>query len=87
MSKMRPMAGGKEAAMNAASKEQPKSGHTSPAGPKGNSPRSAVGNETKADVKGAQGGMPSDGLKGAMTELQRQHPERWDDIGPHNSRR
>lgn len=82
MSKMRPMAGGKEAAMNTAAKMQPKAGHMAPAGPK--SMASAVGNEKKADVKAAQGGSPADGLGGAMAELKRQHPQRYDDMGPHH---
>jgi hypothetical protein len=51
---------------------------------------SYVGNETKVDMKGAmEGGSRAEGsmnpLKGAVRELQTQHPERYDDHGPHHS--
>lgn len=54
-----------------------KSGHMKPAG---KSSGSAVGNERGTNVKAAQTNMPSDGLKGAMAELTRQHPMRPDDL-------
>jgi hypothetical protein len=50
-------------------------------------PNSAgVGNERKADVRGAQGGQPTDGtdLHGAVCHLGEQHPQRYDDLGPHH---
>jgi hypothetical protein len=42
-----------------------------------------VGNEKKADMHGALEGSPTQGLRGAVDELKKQHPERYDDLGPH----
>ena len=75
---------GEAAKMNRAAEHQPKSGHKRPAAASGGS---EVGNETKADMKGAQGGDASDGLRGAVNELKRQHPIRYDDLGPHHGKR
>lgn len=46
----------------------------------------SVGNETKADMKGAMYGEPTDKnpLRGAVSELKKQHPEKHDDLGPHH---
>jgi hypothetical protein len=78
----------KEAKMNKATGLQEKSGHEKPAHAAG------VGNEKKADVKGAQHGEPTDGqrspgpghthLSGAMHELHSQHPIPYHDHGPHH---
>lgn len=82
---MRPT--GKEAMMNKATGEEPKSGHRAPA------PATGVGNETKADMRGAQEGQPTDKmpigpgsthLKGAVDELRAQHPISYHDHGPHH---
>lgn len=57
-----------------------------PAGPKGDSPKSTVGPETKADMAGAMHGQPTDKnpLHGAIKELGAQHPQSYDDHGPHH---
>jgi hypothetical protein len=70
----------KEAKMNKATGEEPKSGHERPAHAAG------VGNETKADMKGAQEGQPTDKnpLHGAVKELHSQHPHHYSDHGPHH---
>lgn len=80
---MKPVAG--EAKLNHAAAAEPKSGHRPPAGPKGHS--SEVGNETKANVKGAQVGQPMDHMAGAVAELRGQHPHAHDDHGPHHNDR
>lgn len=74
------MAKGKEAMMNRAAAEEPKSGHRRPA------PAASPGNERKADMRGAQLGQPEDGdpLRGASRELRSQHPEHHSDRGPHH---
>ena len=51
--------------------------------------KSDVGNETKADVKGAmEGGSRAEGsmnpLKHAVSDLKKQHPEGYADHGPHH---
>lgn len=55
---------------------------------------SDVGNERKADVKGAQeGGSRAEGmdskphLGGAVRELREQHPIAYNDLGPHHGRK
>jgi len=60
-----------------------------PAGKGGNTPRSEVGNEKKADVRGTQeGGSRAEAacnpLKGAISDLKKQHPEHYADRGPHH---
>ena len=72
--------GEKAGMINSAAASNPKSGHAKPAGPGG------VGNERKADMKGAMNGKPTDmnPLKGAIRELGAQHPHRHDDLGPHH---
>lgn len=47
-----------------------------------------VGNETKADMKGAMLGQPTDKnpLRGALQELGAQHPIKYDDRGPHQGK-
>ena len=79
---MKPVAG--EAKMNKAAESEPKSGHMKAAGPKGMS--SDVGGESKADMKGALMGDPTDGnpLRGATKELHDQHPHSYSDHGPHH---
>lgn len=77
------MGKGSEAKMNRAEAEEPKSGHKRPAHAAG------VGNEKKADVKGAQdGGSMAEAkgsvLSGAMKELHAQHPHHHSDHGPHH---
>lgn len=72
-----------EAKMNKAEVHEPKSGHERPARAAG------VGNERKADVKGAQdGGSMAEAainpLRGAREELHRQHPIAHHDHGPHH---
>ena len=59
---------------------EPRSGHRPPAKASGPGP------ETKADMKGAQMGQPTDRnpLHGAIAELGAQHPTRHDDLGPHH---
>lgn len=54
--------------------------------PKTRSPSAGVGNETKADMRGAQEGNPTDRnpLHGATKELERQHPIKYHDHGPHH---
>lgn len=84
---MKPVAG--EGKMNRAEAKEPKSGHDRPAAAKGGS---EVGNETKANVKGAQMGQPTDGmghvghtgLGHAVAELHTQHPIAYHDHGPHH---
>lgn len=46
----------------------------------------SVGNETKADMRGALEGQPTDKnpLRGAISELHSQHPHKYDDHGPHH---
>lgn len=76
----------KEAKMNKAAGLQEKSGHMAPAKAAG------VGNEKKADMKGAQLGQPTDkgpgpgkvSLSGAVAELKSQHPISYADHGPHH---
>lgn len=76
---------GKEGKMNKAEAREPKAGdHTRPAHAAG------VGNEKKADVRGAQeGGDKAEGagmghLRGAVKELHSQHPHAHHDHGPHH---
>ncbi len=73
---MKPVAG--EAKMNTGEAREPKSGHAKPA------PAASPGGEKKADMKGAIGGSPTDGLSGAVSELKRQHPIAHHDHGPHH---
>lgn len=75
-----------EGMINKAAGEQPKSGHRAPASSGGAATKSDVGNETKANVRGAQMGQPTDGnpLRQAGNELRKQHPIRHDDMGPHH---
>jgi hypothetical protein len=77
-SSVRPVA--KEAKMNKGAQLQEKSGHKPPAKYQG------VGGETKADMKGAQEGSPTDKnpLAGAVRELKSQHPHEYHDHGPHH---
>lgn len=83
MKDMKPVAG--EAKMNRAEEHEPKSGHSRPAAAKGGS---EVGGETKANMRGALEGNPTDGMKGhlghAMDELHSQHPIEHHDHGPHH---
>lgn len=46
----------------------------------------SVGNESKADMKGAMEGQPNEKnpLGGAIRELHSQHPHAYDDHGPHH---
>lgn len=72
-----------ETKMNKAAAHEPKSGHERPAHAAG------VGNERKADVKGAQdGGSMAEAkgsvLHGATKELRAQHPHAHHDHGPHH---
>ena len=83
METMKPVA--KEAKMNKAEAHQPHSGHARPAPPAG------VGNEKKADMKGALQGQPTDGshvghthLGHAVAELHEQHPIAYHEHGPHH---
>lgn len=78
---MRPM--GKESKMNRAESAEPRGGHERPA------PAAGVGNERKADVRGAQMGSPEDGnpLRGATRELHSQHPHQYHEHGPHHGTR
>ena len=76
---------GKEGMMDRAEASEPKSGARAPAASR--EPKSDhVGNEKRADMKGALMGQPTDGnpLRGAMKELSRQHPIKHDDLGPHH---
>lgn len=77
---------GKEGMMNSAAESQPKSGHRPPAAAGKSRSASYVGNETKADMRGAMDGNSTDGspLRGAMRELHSQHPHSYDDLGPHH---
>ena len=43
---------------------------------------SAVGNETKADMRGA--GVGDSSLSGAVGHLRSEHPIKHDDLGPHH---
>ena len=70
---------GKEAMLNKAAGEQPKSGHAKPAG---KASGSNVGRTDKADMAGAFKG--NDPLAGAIAELHAQHPIDYDDLGPHH---
>lgn len=74
---------GAEAKMNRAEAKEPKSGHAAPAAARGGS---EVGNESKANMKGALGGNPTDGnpLRHATAELHAQHPIAHHDHGPHH---
>lgn len=69
----------KEPMMNKAEEAEPKSMHKKPAA-------AGVGNERKADMKGALMGQPEDGnpLRHAVKELHSQHPIKHDDHGPHH---
>jgi hypothetical protein len=80
---------GVEAKMNSAAKDIHKSGGVERPGPAAKRGGSEVGNETKADMAGAQNGRPTDSnpLSGAVKELHSQHPQRYDDLGPHHSSR
>lgn len=77
------MTGG-EAKINKAQESEPHSGHRPPAGAKGMG--SDVGGESKADMKGALDGNPTDGnpLRHAMSHLHEQHPIEHYDHGPHH---
>jgi hypothetical protein len=74
-------------------KMNPLMGSVKESGPRGAQPpkskpnTSGVGNETKADMKGALDGNPTDKnpLRGAIQELGKQHPIRHDDLGPHHA--
>jgi hypothetical protein len=76
--KMKPVAG--EAKMNRSEGAEPHSGHKAPA------PAAGVGNEMKADMKGALMGEPEDKnpLRSASHELKAQHPIEYHDHGPHH---
>ena len=78
---MRPVP--KEAKMNRAEAREPKSGHDKPGGKSKGDP---VGNEKRADMRGALEGEPTDHnpLRGAVKELHVQHPHSYDDHGPHH---
>jgi hypothetical protein len=54
--------------------------------PKSRANTGSVGNESKADMKGALDGKPTDKnpLKGAISELKSQHPHGHMDHGPHH---
>lgn len=71
---------GKEAKMNRAEEREPHSGHEAPARAAG------VGDEKKADMRGAIDGSPTDKnpLRGAMRELHEQHPHAYHEHGPHH---
>ena len=60
--------------------------HPHPAGKGGAKPVSEVGNETRADMKGAIHGQPEDHnpLRGATRELHKQHPIAYHEHGPHH---
>lgn len=77
------MLNGKASKINSAQAHEPKSGHEAPAG-KFHNP---VGNESKANVKGAQNGKPTDGnpLRAAGNELRSQHPHAHNSHGPHHN--
>jgi len=75
----KPMAGA-AGTISAAAGSQP---HSRPEG-KSKVNTGSVGNETKANVRGAQ--EPSNHLGGAVAELKRQHPIAHDDLGPHHNR-
>lgn len=62
------------------------SGQRGAAQPKSHRNVGSVGNETKADMKGALEGQPQDKnpLAGAMRELHAQHPHGYNDHGPHH---
>jgi hypothetical protein len=70
----------KEAKMNKAAGLQEKTGHEPAA------KAAKPGNETKADMKGAILGNPTDKspLHGAVRELHAQHPHPYHDHGPHH---
>lgn len=72
--------GGKEKEIVRAEASEPKrSSSSKPA------PATGVGNEKRADVRGAQmGGDKAEGLGGAMRELHEQHPIKHFDHGPHH---
>lgn len=74
--------GGAEGKINRAAAEEPKHG-----GNKRPAPAAGVGNERKADVRGAQDGgsaAEAGGLSHAMKELHEQHPIAHHDHGPHH---
>lgn len=75
----RPMSGGAEGVINRAAEQEPRSGHRPPA-------KGGVGNETKADMKGALEGSPTDHnpLRGAVQHLHEEHPIPYHDHGPHH---
>ncbi len=77
------MATGRESVMNKAAMQQPKSGHRAPAASGGKGP----GSERKVDMRGAQEPMHNEGLGGAMRHLASEHPEAYDDLGPHHPKR
>ena len=83
MKHMKPVAG--DAKMNRAESRMPHSGHDKPAASAAMR-ASDVGNETKADMKGALLGQPTDGnpLCAAKHELHSQHPHHYSDHGPHH---
>lgn len=68
--------------INKAAAEMPRSGHDRPAGGQSK----PVGETSRADMKGAQMGQPTDKnpLRGAMKELASQHPHSYDQLGPHH---
>ena len=68
---------GVEAKMNKAAESIHKSGGEVRKGPAASKGGSEVGNETKANMKGALGD--------AVSHLHSQHPEAYDDLGPHHS--
>lgn len=81
------MGGSKEKEINRADENIHKAGgdkRTAPGGARGKG--SDVGNETKANMKGAQEGQPTDSnpLRGAVRELHSQHPIAHHDHGPHH---
>ena len=82
---MKPMAGGDASKINKAAESE--SGNRGMKAPSSRRNSGGVGNETKADMKGAMQGQPSDKnpLKGAMQELHSQHPHKYSDHGPHHS--
>lgn len=66
--------------MNKAEDKEPHSGHE-----KGRT--AGVGDERKANVRGAQEGgsfAEAEGLRGAVNELREQHPIEHHDHGPHH---
>lgn len=76
---MKTRAAGKVGEMNRAHAEIPRTGRGSPAGPKGQRPKSPMaGSETKAQVKATQDGgnfasAAKNPLKGAKAEMSREY--------------